>query len=88
MSNPDPSEDPYTITKNITVDGQEFCWFEEMKAHSWCPQESANQGVSTGMLYYTGWSRKIETVKIGCIYIRGQIGSKISVCKIRLIILR
>ena len=35
----------------------------------------------------TGWSRKIETVKLGCNYCRGRIGFKISVCKIRFIIL-
>ena len=36
---------------------------------------------------YTGWSRKIETVTFGCVYSRGRIGFKISMCKIRLIIL-
>ena len=35
----------------------------------------------------TGRSRKIETVKLGCICSRGRIGRKICVCKIRLIIL-
>ena len=35
----------------------------------------------------TGWSRKIETVKFGCFYGRGRIEYKISMCKIRLIIL-
>ena len=36
----------------------------------------------------TGWSRKIETVKFGCIHSRGRIGFKIYACKIRLIILQ
>ena len=35
----------------------------------------------------TPWSRKIETVKIGCIYSSGRIEFKISVFKIDLIIL-
>ena len=30
----------------------------------------------------TWWSRKIETVKLGCIYSRGRIGRKNSVCRI------
>ena len=37
-------------------------------------------------LKHTGWSRKIETVKFGCIRSRGRIGFKIYACKIRLII--
>ena len=36
----------------------------------------------------TGWSRKIETVKFGCIYNRGRIALKFFVCKISLIILQ
>ena len=36
--------------------------------------------------FSTGWSRKIETVKFGCIRSRGRIGFKIYACKIRLII--
>ena len=50
------------------------------------------QNVSTFHLHaslnsFTGWSRKIETVKFGCVYGRGRIRFKISMCKIRLIIL-
>ena len=35
----------------------------------------------------TGWSRKIETVKFGCVYSRRRIGFNFSMCKKRLIIL-
>ena len=37
---------------------------------------------------HTGWSRKIETVKFGCIRSGGWIGFKIFAFEIRLIILQ
>ena len=35
----------------------------------------------------TGWSRKIKTVKLGCIYNRGQIGCRISIFRMNLLII-
>ena len=57
MTFPENYQEARTIRTNVTVEDEVYCWFEEIEAHSWCPQKDANEGVSTGKfgqgkLYY------------------------------------
>ena len=64
MTTKNLEEDPYILATNVTVDGKMYCWYKELQAHSWCPNEEANMGVQLGKNMDTLFSVRSDQIDL------------------------